>query len=77
MSFEVIKAEIGMLLSQLVDRPHDRHELEIMLRAKLDALKAFNLPLPDDLAGLEAMLERELALEARQRTRHLEQPPDD
>ncbi len=32
MAFEDVKAEIGLLLSQLENQPEDRHELYLQLR---------------------------------------------
>ena len=74
MSFEIIKAEITSLLARLADQPHDSQELEIMLRKKLDELRAFGMPPPDDLVELEAAIDRQLTSEARQSTRHSEKP---
>ena len=65
MAFEDVEAEIGILLGRLVDMPKDRHELEIMLREKLNEMRAFGMPLPQDLVDLEASLDAELTQEAR------------
>ena len=70
MAFEDTMAEITALLVQIADQPHDRQELQIMLRGKLAELSAFDMPLPDDLVELEVALDRELSAEARQRSRH-------
>lgn len=69
-AFEEIKAEIATLLAELTERPHDRRQFEIMLRERLAELKAFGMPLPDDLAEFEAALDQQLAGEARERTRY-------
>lgn len=74
MAFEIIKAEIKSLLARLSDQPHDSQELEVMLRRKLDELRAFGMPLPDDLVELEAAIDGQLSAEARQSTRHSEKP---
>jgi hypothetical protein len=59
MSFENIKAEISLLLEQMVNQPHDKHELARQVREMLSGLKAEGMPLPDDLVELEARLEKE------------------
>jgi hypothetical protein len=69
-AFDEIKAEIGALLARVADQPHDRRELEIMLHEKLSELKAFGMPLPEDLVELDAALDQQLSAEARQRSRH-------
>jgi hypothetical protein len=65
MAFERIKAEIDLLLGALQEAPHDRFELYQELTLKLNELKAYGMPLPDDLVALEQRLERELADERR------------
>jgi hypothetical protein len=65
MAFERLKAEVDILLGALQDAPHDRYELYQEIRQKLNELKAYGMPLPDDLVGLEHRLERELAAERR------------
>ncbi len=56
MAFERLKTEIGILLTQMQNEPADAHELALQVHAKLQELKAFGLPLPDDLVALEAAL---------------------
>ena len=68
--FEEIKAEIATLLAQLAEHPHDHRELEVMLREKLSELKAFGMPLPDDLVELETALVRRLSADAKVRARY-------
>lgn len=57
MAFEDVQAEIGVLLSRMQNEPEDRHELYLQLQERLNELKAFGLPIPDDLRDLEAALE--------------------
>ena len=59
MAFEAIKAEIALLLNQMENQPHDRHELHLMLIEKLNEMRAFGLPVPQDLLKLEHELEAE------------------
>ncbi|MGI9380324.1 MAG: hypothetical protein ACR2OW_11785 [Methyloligellaceae bacterium] len=57
MSFEDIKAEINLLLIEMENQPQDLHELQEKVHEKLRELRAFGMPLPDDLVELEETLE--------------------
>jgi len=70
MSFENIKAEVSLLMTEMQNEPEDRHEVYLRLMEKLRELKAFGLPLPDDLVQFEAALEAEFARDKRERTKH-------
>jgi hypothetical protein len=59
MDIDAIKAEISLLLNQMENQPGDAHELYEMIREKLGEMRAFGLPLPDDLLELEKKLERD------------------
>jgi hypothetical protein len=61
MAFDEVKAEIGILLTRMQNEPEDRHELYLRLLEKLNELKAFGLPIPEDLIELETALEAEFA----------------
>jgi hypothetical protein len=63
MAFEDVKAEIALLLTQMENQPEDRHELYLQIREKLNEMRAFGLPLPDDLVRLEKELEAEFRSE--------------
>jgi hypothetical protein len=65
MAFETVRAEIDMLLAALQDAPQDRHELYLRIMQKLNELKAYGMPLPEDLVELEHQLEREFAADRR------------
>jgi hypothetical protein len=67
MAFENTKAEIALLLDAIKDAPHDKHELYLEIMQKLNELKAYGMPLPDDLVELEHQLEREFAAEQGER----------
>ena len=60
MAFDRIKSEIYMLLTEMENRPHDKWELHEMIQEKLNELRAFGLPLPQDLVELEEKLSAEL-----------------
>ncbi|MGE0765898.1 MAG: hypothetical protein AB7L90_05505 [Hyphomicrobiaceae bacterium] len=62
MAFERLKTEIGILLTEMQNEPKDRHELALLIHAKLQELKAFGLPLPDDLVALDEALRQEETL---------------
>lgn len=59
MALEALKAEIALLLNQMENQPHDRHELHLMLIERLNEMRAFGLPLPQDLLDLESAIESE------------------
>jgi len=61
MSFEFLKAEIASLAAEINTQPQDKHELQIMLREKLNELKVFGMPAPRDIVELEAALDEELS----------------
>jgi hypothetical protein len=67
MAFEVLQAELGLLLTRLQNErsPEDRHELYLMVMRKLNELKAYGMPLPQDLEDLERALEEEFAQDRR------------
>jgi hypothetical protein len=67
MAFEDMQAELGLLLTQLENerRPEDRHEIYLVIMRKLNELKAYGMPLPQDLVDLERNLEREFEAEQR------------
>ena len=60
-TFEEVKAELGLLLTRMQNEPQDRHELYLQLMEKLNELKAYGMPLPQDLVALEKALEAEFA----------------
>lgn len=57
MALEMIKAQIAVLLQEMVNQPEDAHELQEQIREKLAELRAQGLPLPDDLVELETRLD--------------------
>jgi hypothetical protein len=71
-AFEDKEAEFGLLLTRMQEEPVDPQELYQQLRFKLNELKAYGMPLPDDLVQFEKDLEAELAVaahDAHRRTR--------
>jgi hypothetical protein len=63
MAFENVQAEIGILMTRMQNEPEDRHELYLQVMEKLNELKAYGMPLPQDLVDLEKALEDEFAEE--------------
>jgi len=57
MAFEEIKAQISLLLEEMVNQPEDEHEFLEQVREKLNEMRAMGMPLPDDLLELEKQLE--------------------
>jgi hypothetical protein len=56
---ERLLAEISLLTTQMENQPHDKHEIYLQLREKLNEMKATGMPLPKDLVQLEHRLEAE------------------
>jgi hypothetical protein len=67
MAFENLQAEIGILMGRMQNEPEDRHELYLQLMEKLNEIRAYGMPLPQDLVELEKALEAEFAAEKRGR----------
>ena len=65
MTFDDVKAELGILMTQMQNEPEDRHELYLQLMEKLNELKAFGMPLPQDLVEMEKALEAEFTAEKK------------
>lgn len=61
MAFEQLKTEIAMLFAEMENQPENKWELHETLREKLEELRSFGMPLPQDLVDLEKMLDEELA----------------
>ena len=69
MAFEDKEAELGLLLTKMENAPEDLHEVYYQIRQKLNELKAFGMPLPEDLVEFEHDLEAEFAAEAADKGR--------
>lgn len=59
MAFESIKAELDLLLAEMINQPQDVREIREQVREKLNELRAMGMPLPADLVTLEARLDRD------------------
>src|SRR5262245_7605448 len=61
MRIDELEAEVALLISQMTNQPHDRHELYLQLKQKMSELRAFGMPIPHDFVEFEQALERECA----------------
>ena len=69
MAFEDKEAELGLLLSRMQNQPQDAHELYELVGQKLNEMKAYGMPLPEDLVEFERDLEAEFLAESEDRQR--------
>lgn len=60
MDLEAVKAELSLLLTQMQNEPADSHELYLQIMEKLNEMRAYGMPLPEDLLQLEEALEIEM-----------------
>lgn len=61
MDLSDLEAEIALLINQMENQPEDRHELYLQLRERLNEMRAYGMPVPEDLKLLESELEKEFA----------------
>jgi hypothetical protein len=66
MAFDDLKAELALLINQMETQPEDPHELYLQIREKLNEMRAFGMPLPEDLVAFERDLERRFAQQKRE-----------
>lgn len=59
MALEPLKAQISLLLQEMVNQPEDAHEIREQVREKLSELRAMGMPLPADLVELEKRLDED------------------
>ena len=57
MDIQAIQDEIGYLLQTMEKQPEDARELYLQIHEKLNELRAFGMPVPDDLQALEQTLQ--------------------
>ena len=63
MAFDDLKAELALLINQMENQPEDRHELYLQIREKLNEMRAFGMPVPEDLLKFEEELEAQFKAE--------------
>jgi hypothetical protein len=64
MTFDEFTAEIGLLLSRMQNEPEDAHEIYQTLKDRLNEMRAYGMPLPQDLLDLERKLEEDFRSDA-------------
>ncbi len=57
MAFDTLEAEISLLLTQMENQPEDQREVYLQLREKVNEMRAYGMPVPDDLKKLMAEME--------------------
>ena len=65
MAFEDLKAELALLMNQMENQPEDPHELYLQIRERLNEMRAFGMPLPDDLVKFEREMEKRFSADTR------------
>jgi hypothetical protein len=65
MAFDDLKAELALLINQMENQPKDPHELYLQIREKLNEMRAFGMPLPEDLVEFEKDLEKQFTATKR------------
>jgi hypothetical protein len=64
MTEQELEAGIALLLEDMAQKPQDAHELFLKLQEMLNVMRAEGLPIPQDLARLEAELSEEFTAPA-------------
>jgi len=65
MAFDNLKVQIALLLASDDDRPSDLHTTYQEVMREINEMRAFGMPLPEDLVELERALEEKFAADAR------------
>ncbi len=65
MAFEELKTRLNMLLTDMENVPEDAHELLEQLNLEINQFKATGQPVPDDLARLQAQLQKEFQVDPK------------
>ena len=65
MESDELQAELSILLEDMQGEQGDRHEIYLRLRQVLDNMRAFGMPLPEDLVTLERELEADFAADVK------------
>jgi hypothetical protein len=64
MDREQLKAALSLLLDEMDGESEDSHEIYLRLTMPLNQMRALNMPVPEDLAQMEADMSKEFAAEA-------------
>jgi hypothetical protein len=61
MDREELKAALSLLLDEMDGEIEDSHEVYLRLTMLLNQMRALNMPIPEDLAKMEADMSQEFA----------------
>lgn len=64
MDREEVEAALSLLLNEIEGEIEDSHEVYLRLTMLLNQMRALNMPIPEDLAEMEADMSKEFAEEA-------------
>lgn len=64
MDREEVEAALSLLLNEMEGEIEDSHEVYLRLTMLLNHMRALNMPIPADLADMEADMSKEFAEEA-------------
>ena len=64
MDRDEIRAALSVLLDEMEGEIEDSHEVYLRLTMLLNQMRALNMPIPEDLAEMEADMSQEFAAEA-------------
>jgi hypothetical protein len=64
MDREDLKAALSLLLDEMEGEIEDSHEVYLRLTMLLNQMRALNMPIPEDLAQMEADMSKEFAADA-------------
>ena len=64
MNREELRAALSLLVDEMDGEIEDGHEIYLRLTMLLNQMRALNMPIPDDLAQMEADMSQEFAAEA-------------
>jgi hypothetical protein len=66
MDREELRAALSLLMDEMEGDIEDSHEVYLRLSLLLNQMRALNMPIPDDLAEMEANMSREFAADSGQ-----------
>jgi len=64
MNREELRAALSLLVDEMDGEIEDSHEVYLRLTMLLNQMRALNMPVPEDLAQMEADMSKEFAAEA-------------
>lgn len=66
MDIDALKAEISLLLTQMENQPQNSRELHEQMREKINEMRAFGMPIPEDFLQFEKKLEEDLLSDTKE-----------